>query len=395
MIKNSQKLFGGLCAAAVVGLFSAGSRAEDKIAPGTMDFLASTTISGYVSTTYSYDFLAGATSQGDTIAHAAIGPRFNNFSINQFKLVLEKPLDASDWSAGYRVDIVAGEDAGWTAGGLGTGTGDLALAQAYVSARIPVGSGITAKAGKHYQPFGNEVFESPSNFNITRSLLYLFAQPTTFTGIQFGYTWDLSGDVTLDLLAGVANGWDQTGTTELNSNKAYYTQATLTFWEGKAKFATGYVWSTEQDDGTIPGDTERDRWLWDSVLTVKPTDTLTLSLNGDWGQESFPGAPQNEFWGLSGTVNYKWSDLLDTTLRAEFFSDNEKGTAGNTRIEFVTGLGVPGGQDMWSLTGTANFNIWKNLLTRVELRYTKVNEDFYLDDDDDQFIVALEAAYLF
>ena len=56
MIKNSKKLFMGLCVAAVVGLFSAGVRAEDKggIAPGTMDFLASTTISGYVDTSFEW-----------------------------------------------------------------------------------------------------------------------------------------------------------------------------------------------------------------------------------------------------------------------------------------------------------------------------------------------------
>lgn len=397
MNKNSRKLFVGLCAAAVVGLFSAGVRAEDKIAPGTMDFLASTTISGYVDVMYSYDF-DGTDAQGATVgvgAGAGIGPRFNDFTLAQFKLTLEKPLDKSDWAAGYRVDIVGGQDAPYASANLGAA--NLTLNQAYVNARIPVGNGLEVKAGKYYVPFGNEVFETPTNFNITRSNLFLYAQPTTLTGIEFHYAWDLGG-ATLDTLVGIANRWDSV--TDNNSSKDYYTQLRLTFWDGKASIASGIIAGTE-GTGTgggafAGGDNEDYRWLWDSVVTIKPNDKWTFSLNGDVGQESFnnnaaaPGTAHNAFWGLSAIVHYKVSDKWDVAVRTEFFSDDEEGLAGNTRT------GVAGGVDTWAVTGTVNVNIWKNLLTRMELRYANASEDVFSNDpDDDQIQLVLEAAYLF
>ncbi len=395
MNKNSRKLFVGLCAAAVVGLFSAGVRAEDKIAPGTMDFLASTTISGYVDVMYSYDF-DGSDQQGlspNGIAGAGgIGPRRNDFTLAQFKLTLDKPLDKSDWAAGYRVDIVGGQDAGYANPTLTTGN-NITLQQAYVNARIPVGNGLEVKAGTYAAPFGSEVFETPSNYNITRSAIYLFAQPTSFTGIQFSYTWDLGG-ATLDASAGIANNWNAVADT--NSSKDYYGVLKVTWWDGKASIATGGVFGTENVNGT--GDDDQDyRFLWDTVVTVKPNEKWTFSLNGDWGQESFndtgTGTPHNAFWGLSGIVHYKVSDKWDVALRGEFFSDNEQFAAGNTRTLF------PGGVDVWSVTGTFNFNIWKNLLTRFEVRYANASElvfnPFTTFAEDASLGIVFEAAYLF
>lgn len=400
MIKNSKKkLFTGLCVAAVVGLSSAGVRAQDKasLAPGTMDFLASTTISGYVDVMYAYD-LAGAKAHGGTIGANGLGPRANDFTLAQFKLVLDKPLDKSDWAAGYRVDIVGGQDSGYASAGLGAS--NLTLNQAYVTARIPAGSGINLKFGKYYVPFGNEVFETPSNFNITRSYLFQFAQPTTLTGIEVGYTWGLPGGVTLDVLAGIANGWDIVA--DNDSSKTYYTQGRATFWDGKASIATGII------AGTEGGSTGDYRWLWDTVVTLKPIDKLTLSLNTDYGQESFVAGGHNTFYGASGILNYKWTDMLDTSFRAEFFSDRDGSNSGNTRTS-PAGLGLgaggfdwsTGGADLCALTSTVNFNIWKNLLTRVELRYAHSSEEGFAQSGGannvkrDQFGFAVEAAYLF
>src|SRR3974390_201495 len=90
-----------LAALGVVSLASA-AKAEEK--PSTvMTALAGTTLSGYVDTSAQWNFGTG---------NANPAPfRFNTpskadgFNLDVVQLRIEKPLDESEWAAGYRVDL--------------------------------------------------------------------------------------------------------------------------------------------------------------------------------------------------------------------------------------------------------------------------------------------------
>src|SRR3974377_1373565 len=96
-----------LAAIGVVSLASA-AKAEEKASP-VLTSLAATTISGYVDTSAQWNFGTG---------NANLPPyRFNSpskadgFNLDVVQLRIEKPLDESEWAAGYRVDLWAGPDA--------------------------------------------------------------------------------------------------------------------------------------------------------------------------------------------------------------------------------------------------------------------------------------------
>src|SRR5215831_5907740 len=96
-----------LAAAGMVSLTSV-AQAEEK-ASSVMTALSSTTLSGYVDTSAAWNFGTG---------DANVPPyRFNSpsksdgFNLDVVQLRIEKPLDESEWAAGYRVDLWFGPDA--------------------------------------------------------------------------------------------------------------------------------------------------------------------------------------------------------------------------------------------------------------------------------------------
>src|SRR5512137_3001407 len=96
-----------LAALGVVSLASA-ARAEEK-ASSVSTALAGTTLSGYVDTSAQWNFGTGNNN---------LPPyKFNNinkadgFNLDVVQLRIDKPLDESDWAAGYRADLWFGPDA--------------------------------------------------------------------------------------------------------------------------------------------------------------------------------------------------------------------------------------------------------------------------------------------
>src|SRR5208283_3138021 len=95
----------------------------------------------------------------------------DSFTINKFKLALEKPVsqDPTNWNAGFRTDLIVGQDAPIThSSGLFGGPGssqDIDLEQAFVDFNIPIGTGLKVIFGKTVTLMGVEVIEEVSNPN--------------------------------------------------------------------------------------------------------------------------------------------------------------------------------------------------------------------------------------
>ncbi len=229
-------------------------------------------LSGYVDASYTYNGInapsfnqvpgfaapggyAGPTNAaGQALGYPAIPGREpvdgipgGGFNMNAFKLALEKPLtDENRWQAGFRADLIVGQDASIgapdTIGGLGTNASSLVLfntssfwlEQAYVVFRVPVGNGLDIRIGKFVDPAGYEVVERPVNLDFSYGLLFSNLLPTTLTGMQAIYHFDDQWSTRFGVADGGFNvsrgGYDYSGYLDntIDSNDAY-----LLFWNGQ------------------------------------------------------------------------------------------------------------------------------------------------------------------
>src|SRR3954452_8922123 len=130
---------------------------------------AYTTLSGYVDTSAQWNIGTG----NDNLPPYRFGGsgKADGFNLNVVQLRIDKPLDESSWSAGYRVDLWLGPDANslGTQSVLTSGSSDFAIRQAYVALRVPICNGLDFKMGVWDSIIGYESVESPSNPNYTRS----------------------------------------------------------------------------------------------------------------------------------------------------------------------------------------------------------------------------------
>lgn len=387
------------------------------------------TLSGYVDTSYTYQF-AGAGEYGQTSAgfdpNTGTGPsnthaplrQFdtsnNTFNINAVKIALEKALpDKNEWAAGFRIDTIYGEDARYLgdsalngSGGSFTGgvnNSGLALEQALVKFRIPIGNGLDIYAGKFVTFLGYEVIESPANLNFSRGLLFTNLIPLTHTGIYADYKFNS----TVEAKLGIVDGWNNSTSPSVGDGAGSGTEDSSKFGKaitgqlvvnapgGNANITQSFIYSPEGEPGVV-GQDNGTVVVYDIWGNWNPTfikdNKLLLGFNLDFGYESESGVPaapsaslspggpvagisdSTTWWGAALYAQYKFTKVFSLAGRLEYIHedgavDPKFGAFANT--DTFGAAGVPEQND-YSATITASFNMWDNLLTRIEYR---------LDDD--------------
>jgi hypothetical protein len=154
------------------------------------------------------------------------------------------------------------------------------LQEAYLSYKIPVGSGLTVKAGKFATVHGYEVIESPNNLNVSRGFLFTFATPLTHVGGLLTYAptdW-------LSLSAGPVVGWDIAD--DNNASPSWMGQIAVTPVKDLTTTLNWIAGKEYSFDGT--GRLRNGlgpRYLLDFVANYTGVKRLTLGLNVDYGHE--------------------------------------------------------------------------------------------------------------
>ncbi|MEM6821636.1 MAG: outer membrane beta-barrel protein [Verrucomicrobiota bacterium] len=350
---------------------------------------AGVVLSGYVDVGYIYNFTG--TSAG-TRRGPNDGDAKGDFNVNAVKLTLEKPLtDANEFQAGFRVDLMMGEDIntnGGNGGGLTTGfsSDTLLVEQAYVALRAPIGNGLDIKAGKFVTWLGYEVIERPANLNITYGNLFFNTIPLYHTGVSAEYAFN---DI-VDAGIAVTNGFNNDSTTvgapaAGNSEDGYGVMAKLNITNpgGNANWYNAIYYGF--GNGGL-GLSNEDIFVWDSWGNWAPTfadDKLLLGFNTDVGVKD-----SETYWGAAVYAKYQFTDIFSLAGRADYLhSDSETGA-----FNLVGGAGGSGNTDTWSYTLTAGFDLLENLLVRAEYRID-IDGDFVADSPVNT--VAVQAVYTF
>ncbi len=399
---NRKKLLvTGLCTAAIVGLGSVGASAEEKIAPKTLEFLEATTISGYVQASYVLNVDGGAAdnnrrngrdpgyTSGTYVNHWRAFDNDEGFTLNAIKLVLEKPLGEGDWAAGYRVDLLFGDDATQLNRAEGSsgpffdadddnpeeqGMG-LYLEQGYVAFRVPVGNGIDFKFGRFVALSGYEVIEGPANLNFSRGLLFTFAEPLGYTGILAAHRWN----DTFDTQIGLVNGWNSWSEDD-NVSPALITRqgfrnSSGTFSLGVSTFL-GDARTSDTAFGGIGTSASTLRYV-NGVMNWKPTEKVLIGADSVFGvqQKAVNNHHTEQFWGVGAYGKVQATEKVYLAGRAEYLHARHGAIFGINRSGFDPNIvGDPGAGsspkpvNTWEVTGTIGIDVWKNLLMRFEGR---------------------------
>lgn len=372
---------------AAVGLVSlpAVVQAEEKPSP-LMTALTGTTISGYVDTSAHWD---PGTGNANAPAFIYNRGKQDGFNLNKVKLRVERPLDESSWAAGYKVDLLFGPDASefGSSSWFGESGTDFAIQQAYVLLRAPVGNGLDFKMGVFDSIIGYESHDSVNDPNYTRSWATTI-EPHTHTGLLL--TYQFADWITV--AGGIANTFGPSinerafhpyyyeyGKAE--SYKTYMGSIALTapssmgFLEGSTLYA-GIVngfdtsWSKRNPD---------DDWTYGVVRThyyagltlATPVKGLKLGASYDYSgvnEQELENETIEASWinAINGYVSFQATEKLSLHVRGEYlWMDKDLAPSSDDYYWYRGGFA----SKIFALTGTVQYDLWKNVLSRIEARW--------------------------
>jgi len=201
----------------------------------------------------------------------------------------------------------------------------------------------TFDAGRFVTNASDEVIETKSNFNYSRSFLFN-GVPVQHTGIRLGIAVNEMLSIQLGLLNGINNDPDN------NKSKTFGGQVALTLPSKTSAYLNTYIGNENAGDN---GDTAM---LFDLVVGQALTDTMALSLNADFNKIG-----DNNWWGVGVKAKLGLSDMFFLAPRFEYLKSKNKG---------AMGLGSYGGLDgaLYEGTLTAGIPVKKNYEIRAEFR---------------------------
>ncbi len=354
------------------GLITLPAVAQAQETPSVLTAVSSTTLSGYIDTSAIWKVGTGNANMPGRVYDDA--EEQDGFNLNVVSLSLTKPLDEGEWSAGYNVQMLIGP---WatergTRSIIGAG-GDIALNEAVILLRAPVGNGIDFKIGQFGTYNGYEAFDTYKNPNWSRSYGF-FIESSAHTGISASYKFNdvLSASVGVGNIAGFNNASDAKSSIE--SKKAYLGILTFTapesfgFMQG-ATLSAGYTYGdavTAGGTGNVSGIPTGARWsqgnLYIGGAIPLPVTGLSLGLaydytSGSAGKGSYANA-------LAAYLNWQITEKLKLNTRGDL-AWGSNGTFGYTTLDGDE-------NQLFALTGTLDYALWKNVITRAEVRWDRI-----------------------
>lgn len=312
----------------------------------------SLTIDAFASGAYQYN---GNRPTTGTNSYRVFDYNDNSFNLDVAEVVLQiNPKKSND--AGFRVDIAAGNSVPQISKVQDQSVRKFDLQQVFASYIAPLGSGVRFDVGKYVTHLGYEVIDGYDGYNdnYSRSILFGYAIPFTHTGVKASYTFSSH----IAAMVEVVNGWDLLR--DNNHSKSVGAQLTLTpvtpltvilNWIGGPELAN---------------DNHSKRNVFDVVAILKPTNALTLGVNGDYGTETGTSrviAGDDARWkGIAGYAALAVTSKFSVALRAETFNDD-----GGVR------LGVDEATTLSEGTFTPTYKFTTNVVVRGELRYDRAN----------------------
>jgi hypothetical protein len=321
----------------------------------------------------------------------------NTFTLDDVNINLQRNVPEG---LGFLIDLdfgktaeVLGRYTRWSNGDSTENSNSFELRQAYLKYGFP-DTPFSLQAGKFVTFHGAEVIKAYNNlnYNISNSILFGNSIPFTHTGVLGTYTFPKELG---SFAAGIVNGWDNV--VDNNDGKSVHAMLTLTP-TSIVTFGLSGTYGPEQNDNG-----ESKRLMLTPLVTIKPTEQLTLVFDYNYGNESnialsdgsIVRAPGNAMWqGVAAYAVFAATDRWQLALRGEVFDDPD----GVRTLFQEPGFGP--GATFWEITPTVAYKITDGLTCRAEYRHDE-SDKTYFDKDQNvsaqrgQDIVATELIYAF
>ncbi len=276
----------------------------------------------------------------------------NQFNVNLAKITIQKTASP----VGFRIDLGYGQtmDLVNSDASLGTEKSLRNVEDAYLTAVLPVGNGLTINAGKMVTHMGGEVIESISNINYSRSFLFAYAIPYFHLGVCANYPFSDKFNATLYIY----NGWNNV----VDNNKDKSIGAEIV-WSPSSSFTfiQNYIGGPEEANST------KKRHVFDSIINYQATDALFITVNADYGQEALAPSGLAVWKGIALTGKYTLNDISAIAARVEDYYDQSGFTTGTL-------------QQLSEVTLTYELKFTNNLTTRLEFRRDMSDKNTFEDD---------------
>ncbi|MGD0615708.1 MAG: outer membrane beta-barrel protein [Verrucomicrobiota bacterium] len=336
--------------------------------------LSSTTLSGYVDT--SAEWNPGTGNQNLPPYSFNNANKADGFNLNVVDVAIDKPEDESQWASGYHVELWFGPDASQ----LGTsGSGEFAVRQAYVTLRTPIGNGIDWKIGVFDTIIGYESYSSPNNPNYSHSYGFT-VEPTQHTGVlgtyQVNDVLSFSGGVA-DTFGPAINGRAFSPYPPGSPNesfKTYMASMTVTAptnwgWMSGSTMSAGVV--NGFNAGASQDGADRETSVYAGATLSTPLTALKLGASMDYEDlhnvpPTFgPSEGDGSIWAFALYSSFQATEKLSLNLRGEFVDDRADALS-DWSDHLPTSMTAG---KIYALTATAQYDLWKNVLSRVEFRW--------------------------
>ncbi len=284
----------------------------------------------------------------------------NQFGLSLAKLVVQEQAQP----VGFRIDVGFGTANDVVQGLLNPLTGATApststlnlVEQAYLTAVVPVGSGLTIDVGKFVTMMGNEVIESNGNWNYSRSYLFAFAIPYYHMGMRLTYPASSTFTVALHLV----NSWN----TVIDNNHSKSVGLALTYTPtSSTSIILSGMSGFEQPFGFPYGKKD----VGEIIISQGVGDNLSLAVDADYGQERVGGF-LNTWKGVALYGKYQLDPKSDLAIRGEVYYDP---------FGYTTGAAFSKAT-FKEVTLTYEYHPWDPLMLRVEARDDFANGNSYV-----------------
>jgi hypothetical protein len=194
------------------------------------------------------------------------------------------------------------------------------VTQAFLTWKVPLGSGISIDLGKFGAPQGYETNETPQNWNYSRSFLVLFAEPTVQSGLRATYAFSDE----LAVSAFWVNGWN-TNVLAGNGMRSFAVAVSWNVLES-LKLALAYAEGLERAPTDLSNPTLAYRREWSALIEYGANRRLGFAAAADYGLDNSSGGVS--WWGVSLYARCRLLSWLSAVLRAEHYADADGFTTG-------------------------------------------------------------------